>query len=85
MGHYLAKGLTFNIFNLIRNINTSGSGNEEVRGKPWYFGQISRSECDILMAEKGQDGDFLVRDSESTVSSLDLFLNYLILNGFVDW
>ena len=59
-------------FSNIRNINTSGSVNEEVRGKPWYFGQISRSECDILMAEKGQDGDFLVRDSESTVSSFDL-------------
>ena len=69
-------------FSNIRNINTSGSVNEEVRGKPWYFGQISRSECDILMAEKGQDGDFLVRDSESTVSSFDLFQNYLIFNWF---
>ena len=37
-------------------------------GKSWYYGPISRQECDVIMAEKGQDGDFLVRDSESTVS-----------------
>lgn len=42
--------------------------NEEVRGKPWYYGPISRGDCDNLMAERGQDGDFLVRDSESNVS-----------------
>ena len=45
------------------------SGSEEVRGKSWYFGPITRQECDVLMAEKGQDGDFLVRDSESNVST----------------
>ena len=32
------------------------------------------------MAEKGQDGDFLVRDSESTVSIAAV---YLVLNIFV--
>ena len=49
------------------NRNTVPS-NEEVRGKPWYYGPISRGDCDNLMAERGQDGDFLVRDSESNVS-----------------
>ena len=49
---------------LFRN-NTSG---EEITGKSWYYGAISRGECDILMSERGQDGDFIVRDSESTVS-----------------
>ena len=44
--------------------------NEEVRGKPWYYGPISRGDCDNLMAERGQDGDFLVRDSESNVSNI---------------
>ena len=43
--------------------------NEEVRGKSWYYGPITRGDCDILMAERGQDGDFLVRDSESNVRS----------------
>ena len=63
---------------LLKKLNTkfnysifSNSSNEDVRGKPWYFGPISRSDCDVLMAEKGQDGDFLVRDSESNVSRKD--------------
>ena len=46
----------------------SSSVNEEIAGKSWYYGAISRGECDVLMSERGQDGDFLVRDSESTVS-----------------
>ena len=51
--------------------------NEEVRGKPWYYGPISRGDCDNLMAERGQDGDFLVRDSESNVSIIEKkFLNW---------
>ena len=55
---------------LFRN-NTSG---EEITGKSWYYGAISRGECDILMSERGQDGDFIVRDSESTVSWQDMHL-----------
>ncbi len=46
----------------------SQSVGEEIAGKSWYYGQISRGDCDALMAERGQDGDFLVRDSESNVS-----------------
>ena len=50
---------------------------EEIVGKSWYYGQISRGDCDALMAERGQDGDFLVRDSESNVSSFLLFFSSL--------
>jgi len=59
---------------------TNGNGavpnppNEEVAGKPWYFGPISRGDCDIIMAEKGQDGDFLVRDSESNTGDFSVSL-----------
>ena len=71
------KSLLWFLFSNFRNINTTGVVNEEVRGKPWYFGPISRSDCDVLMAEKGQDGDFLVRDSESTVSFVCVCLAFL--------
>ena len=53
--------------------------NEEVRGKPWYYGPISRGDCDNLMAERGQDGDFLVRDSESNVSIIKTMIGMHIL------
>ena len=36
-------------------------------GKPWYFGHMSRRSCDNMLMEVGEEGDFLVRDSESKV------------------
>lgn len=33
--------------------------------RPWYFGRLSRSECDDLLNAYGVVGDFLVRDSET--------------------
>lgn len=36
--------------------------------KEWYFGRITRSECDQLLGESGKAGEFLVRDSETNVS-----------------
>lgn len=36
-------------------------------GKPWYYGTITRAQCDIVLNNNGQDGDFLVRDSETNV------------------
>ena len=38
--------------------------------KEWYYGKISRSQCEDILAKFAQDGDFLIRDSESTVSVL---------------
>lgn len=35
--------------------------------KEWYYGKISRNQCEDLLAKYAQDGDFLIRDSESTV------------------
>ena len=41
---------------------------EEIKSQPWYFGTISRAECDSLLSEKGMDGDFMIRESETNVS-----------------
>ena len=51
---------------------------EELRGKPWYYGPISRDDCVKLMTERGQEGDFMVRDSESNVSQIILVLQFSI-------
>lgn len=37
-------------------------------GKTWYYGNISRAQCDTLLNNHGLDGDFLIRDSETSVS-----------------
>lgn len=41
--------------------------------KPWYYGSITRYVCDNLLNQHGHDGDFLIRDSETNVST-DPFL-----------
>lgn len=37
--------------------------------KEWYYGKISRNQCEDILTKFAQDGDFLIRDSESTVST----------------
>lgn len=37
-------------------------------GKPWYYGRITRIQCDNMLNQHGHDGDFLIRDSETNVS-----------------
>lgn len=38
-------------------------------GKSWYYGAITRAQCDNLLNQHGHDGDFLIRDSETNVST----------------
>lgn len=38
--------------------------------KEWYFGNITRAECEHMLNTCAPDGDFLIRDSESNVSML---------------
>ncbi len=61
------------------NGTTSGSGGnnmvntDEVKSQPWYFGTISRNDCDRLLTEKGMDGDFMIRESETNVNKQNRF------------
>ncbi|XP_055344358.1 cytoplasmic protein NCK2-like [Paramacrobiotus metropolitanus] len=36
-----------------------------LHSKLWYFGRISRQDCDSLLNAYGDDGDYLIRDSET--------------------
>lgn len=38
-----------------------------LKEKGWFYGAITRAECDNLLNQYGQDGDFLVRSSETNV------------------
>lgn len=44
-------------------------------GKTWYYGAITRNQCDTVLNQHGHDGDFLIRDSETNVRIL---LNWLL-------
>nr|CAD7394534.1 unnamed protein product [Timema cristinae] len=43
-------------------------------GKPWYYGNITRAQCDTLLNQHGHDGDFLIRDSETNVGDYSVSL-----------
>ncbi|RWS16533.1 cytoplasmic protein NCK1-like protein [Dinothrombium tinctorium] len=45
-----------------------------VSNQPWYFGSISRNQCDQLLNEIGDDGDFLIRDSETNAGDYSVSL-----------
>lgn len=54
-------------------INANRSYHEQtidssIQSQPWYFGSISRTQCDRMLNEFAADGDFLIRDSETNVS-----------------
>ena len=53
---------------------------EAIKQQPWYFGHITRADCDNILTDKGQDGDFMVRESETNVSD-NHFLTLLSFLG----
>lgn len=57
-------------------VANSGVERPHLMGKPWYYGSITRSQCDTLLNQHGHDGDFLIRDSETnaSISSCIIFL-----------
>ncbi|KAL7074748.1 hypothetical protein ACQ4LE_006110 [Meloidogyne hapla] len=43
--------------------------------QPWYYGHITREQADLLLRQRGSEGDFLVRDSESMPGDFSISLN----------
>ena len=37
--------------------------------RDWYYGKITRLQCEEILTRHAENGDFLIRDSESTVSN----------------
>ena len=50
--------------------NQSGKNDKsnQLHSKLWYYGPITRAQCDDILNQRGHDGDFLIRDSETNVS-----------------
>ncbi|CAH0556547.1 unnamed protein product [Brassicogethes aeneus] len=42
--------------------------------RPWYYGCITRNVCDNILNQKGHDGDFLIRDSETNMGDYSVSL-----------
>lgn len=48
--------------------------------RPWYLGTISRIECEKLLNTNGENGDFVIRDSESNAGDFTLSLKATLRN-----
>lgn len=59
--------------NLSQTNNGQKMDRPQLTGKSWYYGAITRSQCDTVLNQHGHDGDFLIRDSETNVSSVFFF------------
>uniref|UniRef100_A0A8R1DMZ3 Cytoplasmic protein n=1 Tax=Caenorhabditis japonica TaxID=281687 RepID=A0A8R1DMZ3_CAEJA len=53
------------------NPQYSGNGEIPMEQEPWYFGRISRDRAEDLL-QRGREGEFLVRDSESNPGDLSI-------------
>jgi NCK adaptor protein 2 len=51
-------------------------------GKSWYYGAITRNQCDTVLNSHGHDGDFLIRDSETNVSGLATNETLMMISKF---
>ncbi|XP_046542389.1 LOW QUALITY PROTEIN: cytoplasmic protein NCK2-like [Haliotis rubra] len=45
-----------------------------LQDKDWYFGKINRPQCEELLSKYAEDGDFLIRDSESAAGQYTVVL-----------
>lgn len=52
-------------------------------GKSWYYGAITRNQCDTILNQHGHDGDYLIRDSETNVSKFICCMIFLYMTMFI--
>ncbi|XP_056594506.1 cytoplasmic protein NCK1 isoform X1 [Triplophysa dalaica] len=53
-------------------IEPSASG--RFAGKQWYYGKVTRHQAEVALNQRGVEGDFLIRDSESSPNDFSISL-----------
>uniref|UniRef100_A0AAY5F678 Cytoplasmic protein n=2 Tax=Electrophorus electricus TaxID=8005 RepID=A0AAY5F678_ELEEL len=53
-------------------IEPSASG--RFAGKEWYYGKVTRHQAEVALNQRGTEGDFLIRDSESSPNDFSISL-----------
>ncbi|TNN88314.1 Cytoplasmic protein NCK1 [Liparis tanakae] len=43
-------------------------------GKEWYYGKVTRHQAEVALNQRGVEGDFLIRDSESSPNDFSISL-----------
>ncbi|XP_035270739.1 cytoplasmic protein NCK1 isoform X1 [Anguilla anguilla] len=53
-------------------IEPSDSG--RFAGRQWYYGKVTRHQAEVALNQRGEEGDFLIRDSESSPNDFSISL-----------
>ncbi|KAJ8270350.1 hypothetical protein GJAV_G00113400 [Gymnothorax javanicus] len=53
-------------------IEPSGTG--RFAGRLWYYGKVTRHQAEVALNQRGDEGDFLIRDSESSPNDFSISL-----------
>lgn len=56
--------------NYLQVVAPNSPQNGQEGDRPWFVGSITRSDCDRMLNELAEDGDFVIRESETNVSRL---------------
>ncbi|XP_064638712.1 cytoplasmic protein NCK2-like isoform X3 [Lineus longissimus] len=67
-------GLSAMVAGSATNVRSQFDISGPLMDKEWYYGKISRQECDDMMNEFAENGDFLIRDSESKAGNFTVTL-----------
>ncbi|KAL2097637.1 hypothetical protein ACEWY4_006844 [Coilia grayii] len=43
-------------------------------GRHWYYGKVTRHQAEVALNQRGEEGDFLIRDSESSPNDFSISL-----------
>ncbi|MBN3307998.1 SH2/SH3 adapter protein Nck1 isoform X1 [Amia ocellicauda] len=43
-------------------------------GRQWYYGKVTRHQAEVALNQRGEEGDFLIRDSESSPNDFSISL-----------
>ncbi|XP_072307004.1 SH2/SH3 adapter protein Nck1 isoform X2 [Eucyclogobius newberryi] len=52
----------------------SPAGTGRFAGKEWYYGKVTRHQAEVALNQRGSEGDFLIRDSESSPNDFSISL-----------
>ena len=61
-----------------RDLDPNGKFND----RPWYHGSLKRQECENVLRNHAEDGQYLVRNSESKVSQYNISISFILSNTF---
>ncbi|XP_038576756.1 cytoplasmic protein NCK2-like isoform X2 [Micropterus salmoides] len=61
-------GLSFATQSSPQNRSVAPARSGKFAGRDWYYGNITRQQAECILNERGEEGDFLIRDSESSAS-----------------